>query len=67
MMVLSTSSYATCDFNNDLCRPNPLMDRNEARLQEIERNQQKLQQQQKQLEQQQIEDQLQQSNSNRYR
>jgi hypothetical protein len=56
-----------CDFDNALCRENPIMDDNERRLQEIERNQERLEQQQRAAEQERIERELWQSNSNQGR
>ena len=53
-----------CDFDNALCRPNPLMDDNERRLQDIERKQQQIEQQQREVEEELI---RQQSNSNQPR
>jgi hypothetical protein len=53
MLVLAGGhlvAYGACDFDNELCRKNPLMDDNERRLQEIERNQERLEQQQRILE-----------------
>jgi hypothetical protein len=67
-MFMSTSyAYGACDFDNDLCRKNPLMDANERRLQEIERNQERLEQQQRAMEQERIERELWQSDSNQGR
>jgi hypothetical protein len=64
---MSTSyAYGACDFDNALCRENPLIDDNERRLQEIERNQERLEQQQREIEAEQ-ERQFQQSISNQGR